>query len=172
MFREPDALKAYVEGPDFEDSRDGVTLVQQYIEAPEPFITRVEFVGGKFLYAVRVDTSKGFELCPADVCAIDDAFCPVGETPAEKRPMFEIIKDFQSPLIPRFEALLAANDIHVAAFEFILDADGRPYTYDLNTNTNYNSEAERAAGTSGMGALAAYLGSELAALSAHPAAAE
>ena len=25
----------------------------------------------KFLYAVRVDTSDGFELCPADVCALD-----------------------------------------------------------------------------------------------------
>ena len=23
---------------------------------------------GKFLYAVRVDTSEGFQLCPADAC--------------------------------------------------------------------------------------------------------
>jgi hypothetical protein len=50
--------------PVFEDSVDGVTLVQEYIKAPEPFITRVEFVGGKFLYAVKVDTTLGFELCP------------------------------------------------------------------------------------------------------------
>ena len=42
--------------------------MQRYIRAPEPFITRVEFVGGRFLYAVRVDTSQGFELCPADQC--------------------------------------------------------------------------------------------------------
>src|SRR5690349_18108275 len=56
------ALEAYVEGDAFEDSVDGITLIQQYVEAPEPFITRVEFVGGELLYAVRVDTSLGFEL--------------------------------------------------------------------------------------------------------------
>ena len=33
-------------------------------------ITRAEFVGGRFLYAVEVDTSSGFELCPADACTV------------------------------------------------------------------------------------------------------
>ena len=45
-------------------------LVQEYVAAPEPFITRAEFVGGRFLYALRVDTSEGFELCPADICTV------------------------------------------------------------------------------------------------------
>jgi len=160
LFHDTATLEAYLDRPEFELSRDGVTLVQRYIEAPEPFITRAEFVGGKFLYAVRVDTSEGFELCPADVCRIDDAFCPVGE--GEERPMFEVLEDFSSPLIAKMEALLAANDIQVAAFEFIVDADGNAYTYDLNTNTNYNAEAEARAGVSGMGALAEVLGDELA----------
>ena len=80
LFDNVDALTRYADSDAFEDSVDGITLIQQYIEAPEPFITRVEFVGGKFLYAVRVDTSLGFELCPADVCQVDDAFCPVGES--------------------------------------------------------------------------------------------
>ena len=34
------------------------------------------------------------------------------------------------------------------------------FTYDINTNTNYNPEAEREAGMSGMGAIARYLGEE------------
>ena len=42
------------------DSVDGIMLVQKYIKAPEPLITRVEFIGGQLLYAVRVDTSQGF----------------------------------------------------------------------------------------------------------------
>ena len=67
LFDGVDALERYVDSAAFEDSVDGITLIQQYIDAPEPFITRVEFVGGKLLYAVRVDTSLGFELCPADV---------------------------------------------------------------------------------------------------------
>jgi len=35
----------------------------------------------EFLYAVQVDTSLGFELCPADVCEVGDANCPVGTAP-------------------------------------------------------------------------------------------
>ena len=67
------ALQEHLASDAFEDSVDGIMLVQRYIKAPEPFITRVEFVGGKLLYAVRVDTSQGFELCPADACQIEDA---------------------------------------------------------------------------------------------------
>src|SRR5215472_18969730 len=92
LFQSVDDLRRHVDSPQFEDSVDGVTLIQQYIRAPEPFITRVEFVGGKFLYAVRVDTTLGLELCPADVCQIGDAFCPVGETsPVPAAPRFRIV---------------------------------------------------------------------------------
>src|SRR6476660_6188219 len=72
LFQTAAALEAHLDSPAFEDSIDGVTLIQEYIQAPEPYITRVEFVGGRFLYAVRVDTSLGFELCPADVCQVGD----------------------------------------------------------------------------------------------------
>ena len=159
LFHDAVSLARYVDGPEFEESVDGVTLLQQYIEAPESFITRVEFVGGRLLYAVRVDTSQGFELCPADACRVDDAFCPAGE---EASSLFRIIDGFQDPLVTTYERLLADNDIHIAGIEFIVDQDGTPYTYDINTNTNYNSEAESRAGCSGMGAIAEYLGQELA----------
>ena len=68
LFRSLDALAHYVEGDDFDAPLDGITLVQEYIESPDASITRCEFVGGEFLYAVQVDTSEGFELCPADDC--------------------------------------------------------------------------------------------------------
>jgi hypothetical protein len=58
----------------------------------------------------------------------------------------------------------------VAGIEFIADADGTLYTYDVNTNTNYNSAAEARAGLSGMGAIADYLGGEFAALARPPVA--
>src|SRR5581483_1526629 len=76
LFQSIAALEEYIASDAFEAPVDGITLIQQYIQATEPFITRVEFVGGRFLYAVRVDTSLGFELCPADVCQVGDAFCP------------------------------------------------------------------------------------------------
>jgi hypothetical protein len=138
--------------------RDGIWLVQRYIEAPETFITRAEFVGGRFLYAVRVDTSEGFQLCPADACAVP----PAATCPAEARgPKFRILDGFTHPLIHRMEAFLLANGIGIGAIEFITDRDGATFAYDVNTNTNYNAEAELAAGrrgaATGMGATAAYL---------------
>jgi hypothetical protein len=165
LFDGVDALVRYVDSPAFEDSVDGVTLIQQYIEAPQPFITRVEFVGGQFLYAVRVDTSQGFELCPADVCSIDDTFCPVGTAaPQPATPRFRIAEGFSNPIVERYRRFIADNGIGIAGIEFITDRNGDLYTYDVNTNTNYNSDAEREAGVSGMRAIATYLGRELAAL--------
>jgi hypothetical protein len=155
------ALERYIDSAAFEDSVDGVTLIQQYIEAPEPFITRVEFIGGKLLYAVRVDTSLGFELCPADVCSVADAFCPVGETRAPAGPRFRIVKGFAHPIVERYRRFLADHDIGIAGIEFITDRSGEIHTYDVNTNTNYNADAEREAGIYGMRAIAAYLSEEL-----------
>jgi len=162
LFDSADALRAYVDGGAFEDSVDGITLVQQYIEAPEPFITRVEFVGGRFLYAVRVDTSLGFELCPADVCQVGDAFCPVGETQVTAAtPRFRIVEGFRHPIVERYRRFLGDNGIGIAGIEFITDRNGDLYTYDVNTNTNYNGDAEQAAGIFGMRAIASYLAGEL-----------
>ncbi|MGH8851711.1 MAG: ATP-grasp domain-containing protein [Casimicrobiaceae bacterium] len=159
LFQSAAALESHVDSAVFEDSVDGITLIQEYIQAPEPYITRVEFVGGRFLYAVRVDTSLGFELCPADVCQVGDAFCPVGEEAAA--PRFRIIEGFRHPIVERYRKFIAANGIGIAGIEFITDRAGEIYTYDVNTNTNYNSEAEATAGIYGMRAIATYLGAEL-----------
>ena len=170
LFHSVAALEEHVASDRFEPSVDGIMLLQQYIQAPEPFIVRVEFVGGKFLYAVRVDTSLGFELCPADACQIGDAFCPVGETaPQPPAPRFQIVEGFDHPILERYRRFLAGNGIGIAGIEFIVDRAGELYTYDVNTNTNYNSAAEAEAGLYGMRAIAAYLGEELAQLRARAA---
>lgn len=161
LFMSAHALRQHVESDAFELPVDGVSLLQEYIRAPQPFITRAEFIGGRFFYAVRVDTRAGFELCPADACQVGDAFCPTNAPPA---PRFEIIEAIDPALKRRYEAFLAANGIGIAGIEFIVDADGAVYTYDVNTNTNYNGEAEARAGRFGMDAAAGYLGEELARL--------
>lgn len=160
LFQSVEALEEYVNSPLFEEPVDGITLIQEYILSPDSSITRCEFIGGKFLYAVRVDTSKGFELCPADACQIEDLFCPVGEQ-AETKPQFEIIKEFNEPIISEYEKFLASVSIDIAGIEFIRDQDGTIYTYDINTNTNYNSDAETEANQYGMLELAKFLGAEL-----------
>ncbi|MBC8239013.1 MAG: alpha-L-glutamate ligase [Alphaproteobacteria bacterium] len=169
LFRNRDALREYALGNDFDPSVDGITLIQQYIQAPDPCIIRVEMVGREFVYAVRVDTSGGFELCPADVCEIEAPTCmidgsdgPVGNN-EEQPEKFEILEGVKPPFIAQMQQLMRANDIHVAGFEYIVDDAGKAYVYDINTNTNYNSAAEKRAGISAMDRLAAYLDQELAA---------
>jgi hypothetical protein len=163
LFHTTASLAAYVDSTTYEAPVDGVQLLQEYVRAPAPFITRAEFVGGRFLYAVEVDTSDGFELCPADACAVGDANCPAGTAPRHK---FQIVDGMPEALRTRLERFLAAAGIDVAGIEFITDTTGRTLVYDVNTNTNYNPDAEaRAARTgtsrSGPGAIAAYLAMEL-----------
>jgi hypothetical protein len=163
LFQSIEALKEYVDGPSFEEPVDGVTLIQDYIQSPESYITRCEFVGGELVYAVRVDTSEGFELCPADACQIGDLFCPVGEE-VEEKPKFQVIEEFNDPVIEKYKGVLEANNIHVAGIEFIRNEEGEIFTYDINTNTNYNSDAEARVGKFGMLQLAKFLGEELRAV--------
>ncbi|WP_059103117.1 ATP-grasp domain-containing protein [Shouchella shacheensis] len=158
LFQDVSALKAYVESDDFEEPVDGLTLLQEYIQAPEPYITRCEFVGGTFMYAVQVDTSGGFELCPADACSIGDLFCPVGEETTSK---FQIVEAFNEPILEKYASVLKANGIQIAGIECIRDENGALYTYDINTNTNYNSEAEQRANVFGMLEVAKFLGKTL-----------
>jgi glutathione synthase/RimK-type ligase-like ATP-grasp enzyme len=157
LFYTVDALGDYIDGLDYEPPVDGLHLLQEYVRAPVLLITRAEFVGGRFMYAVEVNTSDGFELCPADACAVDAA-CPATE---EVRAKFTIIDNIDAGLKHRYEAFLSTNGIDVAGIEFVTDSAGAVFTYDVNTNTNYNPDAEARAARSGMETLARYLGAEL-----------
>jgi glutathione synthase/RimK-type ligase-like ATP-grasp enzyme len=175
---------AYVDGPDFEEPIDGITLLQEYLVGAEAFITRAEFVDGEFVYAVRVDTSAGsFELCPAEACAVPvgagaggveaeglaaapiqlgdfapaAAACEVGADS-----LFSIRESVTADdeLIVRLRDFLAANRIEVAGIEFMETFDGRRVVYDINTNTNYNPDVEAVAPASAAASLVRALGRE------------
>ena len=161
LFHSIEAMRGYLDGPGFDEPVDGITLIQQYIQAPTPHIIRHEFIDGKFFYAVKVDTSEGFELCPADVCSVEGLFCPTDAEQDGPKAKFEILTDYHPYFIEQCETFLRANRVQVAAIEAIQDSAGRVFAYDVNTNTNYNSDAESAAGQFGMLRLAQYLGEEL-----------
>ena len=135
--------------------------MQQYVQPANGRIVRAEFAGGKFLYAVSIDSSKGFQLCPADACNVEDAFCPVGTASEDAK--FVILDDYENEDLIKYAQFLEANNIGVGALEYAQDAAGNRFVYDVNTNTNYNSGAEAAFGnrTQGMFEIAAFLGREL-----------
>lgn len=157
-------LEDYVTSNEFEDSQDGITLVQEYVQAKEPFITRAEIIGGEFVYAIQADTARGgFQLCPADACAIDPEsgkpIMPPGATiePEPDQQLFSLRKDFDHPILAKYQDFARRNNLEVCGIEFIEDEDGRLLTYDVNTNTNYNAAVEAEAPRSGPGELARYL---------------
>ena len=155
-FKNTSELENYV-NKNFENSIDGTTLLQEYIDSNPKVITRVEFVKGEFLYAVQVDASDGFELCPADECNVEEKFCPANPDGNK----FMILKNYENPEIKKYEALLKSNGIEIAGIEYIKSKDGMHYTYDINTNTNYNSIAERKSNLKGMDSIATFLYNEL-----------
>lgn len=137
---------------EFEQSADGIYLAQEYVKSKAPFITRIEFIAGKFHYAVRVDTSDGgFELCPAEACDIERkpklaaAACDIG---AKFSLRDEIKADF--PLVKKLENFLQAHKIEIAGVEFIENLQNELVVYDINTNTNYNKALEDALRAQGL----------------------
>jgi hypothetical protein len=72
-FDQPEDLaRAVVEGR-IELGLDHTAMVQEFIPGRDGHITRVEVLGGKFLYAINVfSTGDSFNLCPADICRTND----------------------------------------------------------------------------------------------------
>lgn len=154
----------YVHSPEYEEPVDGITLVQEYVLAAEPRITRVEIVGGEFVYAIDADTARGgFQLCPADACEIDPAtgrpITPPGATiaPEVGQQIFSLREGFDHPIIGQYLDFAQRTGIEVCGIEFIESVDGRLLTYDVNTNTNYNQAVEAVAPRSAPAALVDYL---------------
>ena len=163
LFSDSDQLAAWLETRAFDPGPRSRVLVQQYIEPAEPFITRVEISGGRFLFAMRSSTEEGFELCPSDACQLPPAsapeVCPVdgaqGAAGSDKFTVAPLAAD--DPLVEAYIRLCAAEGIELAGIEFVTDKQGVRYTYDINGTTNYNSAVERAAGIDGMRELARHI---------------
>ena len=178
LFASHDEFSAYAESPDYQAPVDGITLLQEYLPAAHPFITRVEIVGGAFVYAITADTARGgFELCPADACAVGapakpdaeqldtqqpNSGPPASPPPAGPPSLFALREGFDHPIIERYLSFARQHGVEIAGFEFIETPDGRMVTYDVNTTTNYNAEVEAAAPRPALPEVAALFGRLLA----------
>jgi len=160
LFRSHTAFETFLDTGSWASSPDGVDLVQQYISPAEPFITRVEIVDGRFVYAIRSSTEQGFELCPADACQIDEgAFCPapgLSDGPPTTSDRFQLRDDLTEadPLVQKLVKFTHTHGLGLAGIEFVEDAAGQRWVYDINGTSNYNAEVEARHDLSGMGAVA------------------
>ena len=156
LFEKVEPLARYLDSPEFDAGPNGQVVLQEYIRAPQPFITRIEIVGGRFLFSMRSSTVSGFELCPSDAChptVAQSSVCPAdGSTLFSRSPVTA-----DDPLVRQYLELCRGEGIEVAGIEFVEDADGRRYTYDINGNSNYSGVFGREIGIDGMREVAHYL---------------
>jgi glutathione synthase/RimK-type ligase-like ATP-grasp enzyme len=123
-----DQLAAAVADGMVPDSIDRVLLVQEYVPVRGGAITRIETLGGKYLYALDVDGGGGFDLCPADVCLAAPGKPTVTVARADPSPM----------LIEAAERIAQAAGLDVGGVEVMIDdRDGTPRFYDINALSNF-----------------------------------
>jgi hypothetical protein len=145
LFTSHDEFDAHLSSPAYPAPVDGITLLQEYLRPAKPMITRAEIVGGEFIYAITADTSRGYELCPAEACAVP---APGGVVPdragnsVDGDGIFALREGFDHPIIAQYLDFAWRHGIEIAGFEFIETADGRLVTYDINCTTNYNPAIE------------------------------
>lgn len=130
---------------------DQTALVQEFIETEGGRITRVEVLGGRYLYAIRVySAGDTFNLCPADACQTTGgdelvrSACPVDAPRNGLR-----VEGYDAPpaVARQVEQIAAACGIEVGGIEYAVDArDGRLYFYDINALSNFVADAPRVVG--------------------------
>ncbi|MEW5916204.1 MAG: hypothetical protein AB1762_07355 [Gemmatimonadota bacterium] len=129
---------------------DGVALVQERVPLRDGHITRVETLGGRYLYAINVYPAEGFNLCPADVCQTTDGQELVRGACAVDAPRNGMrVEAFTPPreIIDQVERLSRHVQLDVGGIEyFVDDRDGKHYFYDINALSNFVADAPRVIG--------------------------
>ncbi|HLJ54372.1 MAG TPA: hypothetical protein VKT77_04980 [Chthonomonadaceae bacterium] len=130
---------------------DSTALVQEFVPARGGHIVRVEVVGGKFLYGIKVHlTGDTFDLCPADICRttggqeLARGACPVDAPKTGLR-----VEGYTPPaeIVGQVERIMQSAGIEVGGIEYVVDdRDGRPYFYDINALSNFVADGPKVVG--------------------------
>ena len=153
-FDSPDELQAAADADFIELGLDDVALVQEFIPARDGHITRVETLGGKYLYAINVYPEAGsFDLCPADACQTRDGAAlarTVNSACALDAPKRGLRVEAVTPpaeVMQACERIAQAAGIDVGGVESMIDdRDGERVYYDVNALSNFVADAPRVIG--------------------------
>jgi len=138
-------LKEHLLSGQFVRSADNITIVQEYIKSKAPYINRVEFVGGNLLYGMHVDVSRGWDrLIPGQPVDLKHPtkFSPEADLTQEPVPIYQVLPDFDHPILSKYEEFMDKHGIDIASFEFAEDAFGNTVTFDVDICSTYNAPAE------------------------------
>ena len=158
-------LEAAVNAEEIDLGYDSIALVQEFVPARGGPITRVETLGGTYLYGIQVYLSgQTFDLCPADICqtsrgeSLNNA-CVIEASKAGLK-----VEGYTPPaeVIQNIERIVQAAGIDVGGIEYIVDdRDGEIYYYDINALSNFVADAPRVIGFDPFTRLADFLEEEV-----------
>jgi hypothetical protein len=106
-----------------------VLLLQDYVPARGGTITRIETLGGRFLYALEVESRPdNFDLCPADACLAQPGRTAIFMRAVTPAPA----------IIQAAEQIAQAAHLDVGGVELVIDdRDGAARFYDINALSNF-----------------------------------
>jgi len=161
-FETPEALRIAALDPDWALGMDATGLVQEFVPADQGRIVRVEVLGGKYLYAIRVYmTGESFDLCPADIChGVDGVELERSACPADAPKNGLRVEPYEPPaeIVAQVERITAAAGIDVGGVEYIVDGrDGNHLFYDINALSNFVADSARVLGFDAHARLADWL---------------
>jgi len=144
---------------------DSTALVQEFVPARGGHIVRVEVLGGKYLYAIKVFSPEDvFNICPGDACQTTDGAALVGAACAVDAQARGIRVEGYTPppeVIADVERIFAAAAIDVGGVEYMIDdRDGALLYYDINALSNFVADAPRVVGFDPFVRLVDYLETE------------
>lgn len=166
-----DALRDAVAGGGVSLGVDGVALVQESAPLRNGHITRVETLGGKFLYAINVfPAAESFDLCPADACQTTSGVELVGAACAVDAVKSGLRVEGFIPtpeIIEQVERIARFTGLDVGGIEYLVDdRDGKHYYYDVNALSNFVADAPNVIGFDPWTPLVDYLEARIAGTSA------
>ncbi len=140
---------------------DNLLLLQEYfaVDAARG-IVRMEFLGGKLLYAMRVVSHGAFNLCPSEACNPEGGGESHCDVPAAKPVEFYPYKEVPAEAVEAGERIMSAGGLDVGGIEY-LETGGRRVFYDINANSNLRAPIGQAFGFDPFDRVVDYLTGEM-----------
>ena len=145
-FNSVEEIEAAIAANEIDLGIDHTALVQEFVPARGGYITRVETLGGKYLYGIKVyTTGDTFNLCPADICQTNTGQELVRNACALDAPKNGLKVEGYTPppeVIEAIETIIQQAGIDVGGIEYMIDdRDGSIVYYDVNALSNFVADA-------------------------------
>src|SRR5450432_3528689 len=150
LLQSPDELRRVLQDQPLLWLPEHLLLLQEYFPVDVARgIVRMEFLGGRLLYAMRVVSNGAFNLCPSEACnpeGVGASHCEIQAQASAKPVEFYPYPDVPAIAVAMGKKIAVSGGLDVGGIEYLEAADGRQIFYDVNANSNLRSTIGQAFG--------------------------